>query len=121
LLSQVLEHICDVDDMLGTLSSVLVTGGIAAIAVPHFGSFLSRFQGQKDMYISPPEHVNYFSVAGLDALLNRHGFERIESTTVTKVPRRSIGPVPWQLVYGILKLSEYVGMGMIINAYYRKR
>ncbi len=121
LLSQVLEHICDVDGMLGALSSVLATGGIAAIAVPHFGSFLSRLQGKKDMYISPPEHVNYFSLAGLDALFDRHGFERVGFTTVTKVPRRSIGLVPWPLVYGILKLSEYFGKGMIINAYYRKR
>ena len=121
LLSQVLEHICDVDDMLDTISKVLVSGGIAAIAVPYFGSILSRLQGKKDMYISPPEHVNYFSMAGLDALFERYGFEKVESTTVTKVPRKRIGVLPWQLVYGILKVSEYVGKGMIINAYYRKR
>ena len=121
LLSQVLEHISDVDAMLATISKVLVSGGVVAVAVPHFGSMLSRLQGKKDMYISPPEHVNFFSMAGLDALFTRYGFAKIESTTVTKVPRRPVGVLPWQLVYGVLKLSEYVGRGMIINAYYRKQ
>ncbi len=121
LLSQVLEHICDVDDMLDTISKVLVSGGVAAIAVPHFGSMLSRLQGKRDMYISPPEHVNYFSIAGLDALFERYGFEKLEAATVTKVPRKRMGFLPWQLVYALLKASEYAGKGMIINAYYRKR
>jgi SAM-dependent methyltransferase len=129
LLSQVLEHICDVDSIVDGLSEVLVTGGVATVAVPHFGSLLSRVQGRRDMYISPPEHVNYFSIKGLNALFQRHGFECIDVHTVSKVPREKIqkkypsilGKLAWRGVYALLKLSELFDRGMIINAYYRKK
>ncbi len=128
LLSQVLEHICNVDDLLQSLSCVLVSGGVVAVAVPHFGSLLSFLQGKRDMYISPPEHVNYFSIKGLNALFERHGFQCLEIDTVTKVPRDKIvkslpssaGGLAWRGVYAGLKLTEWFGRGMIINAYYRK-
>jgi len=129
LLSQVLEHVCDVESMIDGLSRVLVKGGVAAIAVPHFGSLLSRMQGRHDMFISPPEHVNYFSIQGLNALFQRHGFECIAVHTVSKVPREKIqkkypsvlGKTAWWGAYALLKLSEWFDRGMIINAYYRKK
>lgn len=129
LMSQVLEHISDLESLLSSLHQVLVPGGVAAIAVPHFGSVLSRIQGKRDMYISPPEHVNYFSVSGLNALFERHGFECIKVETVTKIPKKKlslglpgvVGGMAWRSAYGVLKLFEVVGRGMIINAYYRKR
>lgn len=128
LMSQVLEHICDVEGMLAALSKVLVPGGVVAVAVPHFGSILSRLQGRRDMYISPPEHINYFSVKGLNALFERHDFECLEVSTVSKVPKEKItsqlppivGTAVWRGLYAILKLSERFGRGMVINAYYRK-
>ncbi len=129
LLSQVLEHVCDVESIVDGLSRVLVKGGVAAVAVPHFGSLLSRVQGRHDMYISPPEHVNYFSINGLNALFQRHGFECIVVHTVSKVPREKIqkmypsilGKIAWRGLYAWLKLSELFDRGMIINAYYRKK
>lgn len=129
LLSQVLEHICDLEQMMEAIAQMLVPGGVAAIAVPHFGSLVSRVQGRKDMYISPPEHLNYFSVQGLDALFERFGFEKVHLETVSKVPKSKIermlpllglGAVGWRLLYGVLKLAEPLNHGMIINAYYRK-
>ena len=51
------------------LSAILVPDGIVAVAVPHFGSLLSRLQGKKDMFICPPEHLNFFSRRGLDSAL----------------------------------------------------
>ena len=71
LMSQVLEHITDLESTLDYLRDLLAPNGIAAIAVPHFGSWLSRLQGKKDMFIVPPEHLNFFSRAGLTALFDR--------------------------------------------------
>lgn len=129
LLSQVLEHICDPDNMIQHIHTMLCDGGLAAVAVPHFGSLVSKIQGERDMFISPPEHLNFFSVNGLIAAFSRRNFvlERIE--TVSKIPRSKIErkvAVPvlnqfaWALPYGILKLSELAGRGMVINAYFRK-
>jgi len=72
--------------------------------------------------------VNYFSIKGLNALFERHGFQCLEIDTVTKVPRDKIvkslpssaGGLAWRGVYAGLKLTEWFGRGMIINAYYRK-
>lgn len=127
LLSQVLEHICDLESMAHSIARVLRPGGIAMIAVPHFGSLLSKLQGQRDMYISPPEHVNYFSIKGLSALMTRHGLELAEFQTVTKVPKARfeqkiplVGALAWRLIYGVLWLGQLFDRGMIINAYFRK-
>ena len=74
LASHILEHIIDPKAFVANLSAILVPDGIVAVAVPHFGSLLSRLQGKKDMFICPPEHLNFFSRRGLIALFERSGF-----------------------------------------------
>jgi 2-polyprenyl-3-methyl-5-hydroxy-6-metoxy-1,4-benzoquinol methylase len=126
LLSQVLEHISNPEEMVRHIYAVLRKEGIAAIAVPHFGSMLSKIQGEKDMYISPPEHLNFFSKRGLVKLFERYGFKLVYLHTVTKMNKKRFakyGPIStalWASVYGILKSAELFRMGMVINAYFRK-
>lgn len=129
LLSQVLEHIAEPEEMCRHIYEVLREEGIAAIAVPHFGSFLSRLQGKRDMYISPPEHLNFFSRMGLVKLFERCGFRLEILHTVSKmnktffarrVPFAPVSTALWAGVYGVLKMAEIFGMGMVINAYFRK-
>ena len=129
LLSQVLEHVCDPQETVCRIHVVLQDGGIAVIAVPHYGSALSRIQGERDMFISPPEHLNFFSKRGLIILLERHGFKLEVLETVSKVNRGRIetavripvlSQMCWVGLYAALKLCETVGMGMVINAYFRK-
>jgi len=127
LMSQVLEHVTDPAAVAHHLSTVLRPGGLAAIAVPHFGSALSRLQGQRDMYISPPGHLNFFSRRGLTSLFAHSGFipERID--TASKVPCGRVTPFPvpllqaaaWRLLYAGLACFHPVGLGMFLNAYFR--
>jgi SAM-dependent methyltransferase len=129
LLSQVLEHLPDPEETVRHIHKVLRRQGVAAIAVPHFGSLLSKFQGKNDMFISPPEHLNFFSRKGLTAVFERVGF-RLESLyTVSKmnkkrfaklIPFAPVSTALWAGVYGILKSTELFNMGMVINAYFRK-
>jgi SAM-dependent methyltransferase len=129
LLSQVLEHAVYPEEVVRSIHMVLSEGGIAAVAVPHFGSALSRIQGKKDMFISPPEHLNFFSRKGLTALFAGNDFRLEFIETVSKVPRGRIedtvklpvvSAAVWKGLYGLLKLSEFFGLGMVINAYFRK-
>lgn len=129
LLSQVLEHLTDPEQVVQNIHTVLQKNGIAAIGVPHFGSALSRIQGKKDMYISPPEHLNFFSKQGLIALFTRNNFKLEYLETVSKVNRGRIedsirkpliSNIVWRSLYGILTICELFGMGMIINAYFKK-
>ncbi|MDI6802139.1 MAG: class I SAM-dependent methyltransferase [Thermodesulfovibrionales bacterium] len=129
LLSQVLEHVADPEEMVLNIYNVIKGEGIAAIAVPHFGSLLSRVQGKKDMFISPPEHLNFFSKRGLVILFERCGFKLEYLHTVTKMNKKRfehhipfvfLSTVVWASIYGILKTSELFDMGIVINAYFRK-
>jgi SAM-dependent methyltransferase len=129
LMSQVLEHIPDLESVLKNLSMLLAPNGTVAIAVPHFGSWLSRAQGKGDMFIVPPEHLNFFSRTGLVALFQRHGFScsklhTVSRLNVARVARRIPVPVAgklagWSILAAML-LSDSVGGGMFLNAYFRK-
>lgn len=129
LLSQVLEHLPHPLESVENLYTVLRPGGIAAIAVPHFGSLLSRLQGTNDMFISPPEHLNFFSRRGLEALFVENGFRVRLIETVSKAPRRRIerlarfrplGTLSWRALYAAMRVSDWCDAGMVLNAYFEK-
>jgi SAM-dependent methyltransferase len=129
LLSQVLEHLPHPLDTVKNLHAVLRSGGIAAIAVPHFGSLLSRLQGANDMFVSPPEHLNFFSRRGLVELFLKNGFSMRLIETVSKVPRRRIehmarlrplGALGWRATYAGMRLSDCCNAGMVLNAYFER-
>jgi 2-polyprenyl-3-methyl-5-hydroxy-6-metoxy-1,4-benzoquinol methylase len=131
LMSQVLEHISELDSMVSMISAVLRRDdGTAVIAVPHFRSWLSKIQGKADMFISPPEHLNFFSVKGLINLFGRHGFTCSKMHTISRInERRVLQRIPMSPLIGrpvtvlassLLRVSDYFGGGMFINAYFRK-
>jgi SAM-dependent methyltransferase len=129
LLSQVLEHLPHPVETVKFLRLVLRQGGIAAIAVPHFGSLLSRLQGASDMFVSPPEHLNFFSRDGLTRLFRSNGFRLRFVETVSKVPRRKVerlarirplGALAWRVAFAGMRLSDWCGAGMVLNAYFEK-
>jgi SAM-dependent methyltransferase len=129
LLSQVLEHVRDVNSAVVDLRSMLAPRGICVIAVPHFGSLVSMVQGRNDMFITPPEHLNYFSRAGLMQLFSRHGFEccgvgthsRFDSARLQRKLRVPIlGSVASRMLSGILRTADMAARGMLLNAYFRK-
>ena len=129
LLSQVLEHLPNLSEAVTNIWQVLKKGGICIIAVPHYGSTVSKIQGKKDMFITPPEHINYFSIRGLKALFADHKFELAQIETISKFNRSKVyrkakvKPVGF-ILSSVLDLSFYVsdriGRGMFINAYFRK-
>jgi 2-polyprenyl-3-methyl-5-hydroxy-6-metoxy-1,4-benzoquinol methylase len=129
LLSQVLEHVIEPAETVRHVHAVLNANAMAAIAVPHFGSALSLVMGKRDMFITPPEHLNYFSRQGLVALFGRNGFRLEELSTVSKVPRKRIakmfptpllGEMAWRALYATLCCAHPFGLGMVLNAIFRK-
>jgi len=129
LLSHVLEHMLQADQVTVHIRRVLRRRGIAVIAVPHFRSLLSRLQGKRDMFICPPEHLNFFTRAGLIRMFERSGFRLLRVETVSKVPRgkierklggRFLAQAAWRGLYATLHMADLIGAGMVINAYFRK-
>ncbi|NQT11712.1 MAG: class I SAM-dependent methyltransferase [Planctomycetes bacterium] len=129
LLSQVLEHICDLDEMLSWLGMMLRNGGIVAVGVPRFRSWLSLLQGKRDMFISPPEHVNFFTGAGLQRLFHRNGFEMVASETLSRIdpkriqrrlPLRVINAPLARLIAAMIRSTDIGSLGISLRQYFRR-
>jgi SAM-dependent methyltransferase len=122
LLSHVLEHILDLDKFVQDMRIVLKPGGSLIIAVPHFGSILTTLMGEKDFFITPPIHLNYFSLPGLTALLRRNGFSVEASYTSSKVNveryKDRLGPGRYVINtagYMVMRASEAFGRSIVLN------
>ncbi|MGH7840693.1 MAG: class I SAM-dependent methyltransferase [Candidatus Binataceae bacterium] len=129
LLSHVLEHIADPERTAAQLYALTAPDGLVAIAVPHFGSLLSRIQGRNDMFVCPPEHLNFFSKRGLAMLLERNGYRLRHIETTSKVPKyriqtvlrvRLLASAGWRSLYLAMRLADRCRLGMTITAYFQK-
>ena len=56
-----------------------VAGGLITLNTPNDGGWLRRLMGRHWFHCKPPEHLYYFSPRTLRALLERHGFHRVET------------------------------------------
>lgn len=78
-LSEVLEHIPDPAAMLSTAFRLLSPGGLVCVLTPNdyspFQRALRTTCGFKPWWVSPPHHINYFTVDSLSRLISRSGFE----------------------------------------------
>jgi len=83
LLTQLLEHMKDPDQVAEFINYLLTPGGITVIALPQFRSWLSILSGRHDRFIIPPHHLNFFTPSGLKLLMERHGFKLVCSENVT--------------------------------------
>jgi len=80
VMEHVLEHVADPEALLARLPRLLKPGGVVAITVPNDFSPLqlaARAGGtiDRDFWVAPPQHLNYFNADNLPRLLDRLGFE----------------------------------------------
>jgi 2-polyprenyl-3-methyl-5-hydroxy-6-metoxy-1,4-benzoquinol methylase len=78
-MEHVLEHVADPEGLLARLPRLLSPGGLIAVTVPNDFSALqlaARNAGvvDRDFWLAPPQHLNYFNTETLPALLARLGF-----------------------------------------------
>jgi len=79
-LEHVLEHVLDPEALLGGLQRLIAPGGVAVITVPNDFSPLQQLARRtgaidRDFWVAPPQHLNYFDCASLRRFLGRLGFE----------------------------------------------
>jgi SAM-dependent methyltransferase len=79
VLDDTIEHLPDPDRALGEIHRVLRTGGLITLNTPNDAGWLRRAMGGHWFHCKPPEHLYYFSPRTLRALLERRGFDRIET------------------------------------------
>jgi SAM-dependent methyltransferase len=136
LMSQVLEHLLEPGQAISKVSSLLTRGGVFACAVPNFDSFLVKLLGTRDnACLWVPEHVNYFTVAGLSNLLAQHDLQLVELQYITRIPFNALSKrlglrgkaaLAADSLIRILqtpftKIMNYFGLGIYINLYAVKK
>ena len=84
VLDNVLEHLPEPLAAMNVLREITAAGAIAYVSVPPYESDFMREQVERhrrgeavDMTLNPWEHLNYFSLEHLDALMQRGGFRRL--------------------------------------------
>ncbi|MGH2721271.1 MAG: class I SAM-dependent methyltransferase [Actinomycetota bacterium] len=78
-----IEHVRDPEEELRIVMSRLADGGFAVLSTPRADSRQKRFMGA-DWVQYKEEHLTYFSLAGLTALLERCGFEVVDARSTRK-------------------------------------
>lgn len=84
-MNHVLEHMLDPKEILGLIHTNLKKNGLFCVAVPNdfnkLQEIASKLNEDKQWWITPQEHINYFSFKSLKNLLAKNGFEILEETT----------------------------------------
>jgi SAM-dependent methyltransferase len=128
LMSQVLEHALDVDEWVRKAWQLLRPGGILAIALPNFGSLQRLVLREREPYVCPPDHLNFFTPKALVQLLHKRGFQVEAIQHVSRVPlctfhkhvRGMAAPLAtplWLLTRPLFRTVDAVRLGSIINVY----
>jgi SAM-dependent methyltransferase len=78
-----LEHVVEPLADLLRARELLRPGGRLLVTLPNFGSWQSRRFGSAWLHLDLPRHRSHFTAAGLERLLRRSGFERVELATGT--------------------------------------
>jgi 2-polyprenyl-3-methyl-5-hydroxy-6-metoxy-1,4-benzoquinol methylase len=132
LMSQILEHVQDINLWIEKAYKILNTDGILVIALPNFNRLSRLILKEKDAFIVPPEHLNFFSYKSLKILLEAHDFELERVEWVSRIPLSSIEkripkilmpiiPLLDIVVRGTQKVLDALKFGTMITVYARKK
>jgi 2-polyprenyl-3-methyl-5-hydroxy-6-metoxy-1,4-benzoquinol methylase len=79
VLDDTIEHLVDPSRALREIRALLRPGGLITLNTPNYGGWLRRLMGRHWFHCKPPEHLYYFSPRTLRAMLERHGFHRVQT------------------------------------------
>lgn len=131
LMSQILEHAFDVDHWLTKANFLLKPGGVLAVAVPNFSSLFRHVMQEKEPFICPPAHLNYFNITSLTHFLVKHGFQIEKTESLSRIPAKAFAkriPLPLRhlsVLFSLtanlcLRAANIVTLGQFINVYATK-
>ena len=77
-LFDVLEHLVEPLDVLRRLRQAVMPSGAVAITAPDFGGWWSRLTGRRWPFVTPWEHLTFFTRRSLAGLLERAGYGDVQ-------------------------------------------
>jgi SAM-dependent methyltransferase len=79
--AELLEHLIDPKPLLQEVARILRPGGLFWTTTPHARGLSGRILGLKWRCIWPPEHLQLFSIRGIEKLLRAAGFRQLRIDT----------------------------------------
>lgn len=112
-LIEVIEHVPEPEGLLRDVATVLRPGGVCYLTTPNGRGLSARLLGTRWSAVSPPEHLQLFSVGGLGAVARRAGLSPAKAVTHAVNPRELAGAV---LPGRRLDPGDRVASGYALNA-----
>lgn len=72
----VIEHVADPTGFLRKSLMLLKDDGIMILTTPNYSGVLAKILKDRDPYMTPPEHLNFFTKKGMRFLIERNGFSQ---------------------------------------------
>jgi SAM-dependent methyltransferase len=82
---EVFEHLYDPDNFIMSMKKLLKPGGILLFTTLTYSGFDLLVLGKNSKSISPPHHINFLTIEGIRALINRCGLTEILIETPGKL------------------------------------
>lgn len=73
-LYDVIEHVLHPDKLLNELHRILKPGGVVVVSTPNVNGLSTKIMKDKSLFLTPPEHLYYFSPNSLTIFLEANGF-----------------------------------------------
>ena len=64
----VIEHVADPNIFLMTAASLLNADGVIVVSTPNYSGLVAKVLKNRDPFMTPPEHLNYFTLSGMSKL-----------------------------------------------------
>src|SRR5262249_13136807 len=108
---------------------LLNPGGVAAIALPNFASIITDILKDRDPYVTPPTHLNYFTPSSLAEIARRTDFAVVKLHTLTRILKRAftrrfgshVGGAAHGLFCLLSPALDIPKKGNMLNIYVRRR
>lgn len=71
----VIEHIDDPKIFLQLATSLLADDGLMIVSTPNYSGVIAKLLGAKDPYMTPPEHITFFSANGMKKIATGCGLQ----------------------------------------------
>jgi len=60
------------------------------VSTPNYSGIVARILKERDVFMTPPEHLNFFSIPGLVSLAKRAGLSPVHKTTFGTLTRNEL-------------------------------
>jgi SAM-dependent methyltransferase len=110
-LIEVVEHVHNVDELLADAARLVRPGGALYLTTPHGRGLAARLLKSSWITVSPPDHLQLFSIAGMRAALGRADLE-VRSVATT-------GTNPYELRAGLRSGRNRTAMASNTETSYR--